>query len=531
MELIRFPAFIIVVFNCFSSVAYVLQDVHLKSLEECGQSGPLGMISGDIQDWQITASSTYPSDWDKGCHERYARLYQPNGLSWCSKYKAPSEWLQVDLGVAAKVTGVMTQGRGDGSEWVTSFMVTYSLDAFNWQYVEDQYGNQRVFEGNSNSHSVKHSYLDQPLLARFIRFQTVHWNQHPSMRVEIVGCQVCKSPIALPPYGKLMASSEKILKNPTSCSADEGFIITSKGWCAKNDNDNQWLMFDVGPPTVVTGIVTKGRGDGGKKHWVTRFRISYSNDTRVWFFYKDASHLDAKEFGGNVDKEMDRVHYLNSPFISRYVRFHPKDWNRHIGLRAGLFGCPFRGQCPPGFMRINENTPCVANIALKKESFISNKRHNKRHIRNQWTHGHASRAVDGDADQSLHSCTMLDNFYVDKPVWMVDLGSQMKISGIMIVTWQGQGEADARTTYRDYVHNLDKLAVYVDSKGGTEQIDQQSKMCGFVSRLNDALFKPRLHIQCVKTLTGRYLYIETWGVPNRWSRLFSVVLCEVMVYE
>lgn len=61
------------------------------------------MISGDIQDWQITASSTYPSEWDKGCHERYARVYQPNGLGWCSKYKSSSEWLQIDLGVAAKV--------------------------------------------------------------------------------------------------------------------------------------------------------------------------------------------------------------------------------------------------------------------------------------------------------------------------------------------------------------------------------------------------------------------------------------------
>lgn len=61
------------------------------------------MISGAIQDWQITASSTYPLEWDKGCHERYGRLYQPNGLGWCAKYKSSSEWLQVDLGVAAKV--------------------------------------------------------------------------------------------------------------------------------------------------------------------------------------------------------------------------------------------------------------------------------------------------------------------------------------------------------------------------------------------------------------------------------------------
>jgi len=60
-------------------------------------------MSGDIQDWQISASSTTPLDWDKGCHERYARLYHGHGRSWCAKYKAPSEWLQIDLGVASKV--------------------------------------------------------------------------------------------------------------------------------------------------------------------------------------------------------------------------------------------------------------------------------------------------------------------------------------------------------------------------------------------------------------------------------------------
>ena len=38
----------------------------------------------------------------------------------------------------------MTQGRGDGYQWVTSYMVSYSLDAFDWDYVSDIYGNQRV---------------------------------------------------------------------------------------------------------------------------------------------------------------------------------------------------------------------------------------------------------------------------------------------------------------------------------------------------------------------------------------------------
>jgi len=38
----------------------------------------------------------------------------------------------------------MTQGRGDGASWVTAFMLSFSLDAYEWQYVDDLYGNQRV---------------------------------------------------------------------------------------------------------------------------------------------------------------------------------------------------------------------------------------------------------------------------------------------------------------------------------------------------------------------------------------------------
>ena len=58
---------------------------------------------------------------------------------------------------------------------------------------------------------------------------------------------------------------------------------------------DQWLQFDIGPATLVTGVVTRGRGDGRRKHWVTRFRLSYTNDTTgVWVYYKDANHLDAK---------------------------------------------------------------------------------------------------------------------------------------------------------------------------------------------------------------------------------------------
>ena len=80
----------------------------------------------------------------------------------------------------------------------------------------------------------------------------------------------------------------------------------------------------------------------------------------------------------------------------------------------------------------------MENVAYHKESWINNKRQFKRHVRTNWLHGQAGRAVDGNFDQALHSCTVLDNFYVDKPIWMVDLGVKRKIAGLIIYTWQGK---------------------------------------------------------------------------------------------
>ncbi|KAJ9589085.1 hypothetical protein L9F63_017630, partial [Diploptera punctata] len=63
-------------------------------------SRPLGLMSGSVHDWQLSASSSYPADRDPECHIKYARLHQPRGRAWCAKYKSPNEWILVDLGVA-----------------------------------------------------------------------------------------------------------------------------------------------------------------------------------------------------------------------------------------------------------------------------------------------------------------------------------------------------------------------------------------------------------------------------------------------
>ena len=79
----------------------------------------------------------------------------------------------------------------------------------------------------------------------------------------------------------------------------------------------------------------------------------------------------------------------------------------------------------------------VANRAFGKSTWVNDKRHSWK----EWRYGHSLLAVDGKLDNSLPNCAIMDNYYVDKPVWMVDLGkSNTKVNGVIVYTWQGAGQ-------------------------------------------------------------------------------------------
>lgn len=77
-----------------------------------------------------------------------------------------NEWILVDLGVSSEVSGIVTQGRSEVDEWVTQFMISYSSDAFQWEFARDIYGNKKVFKGNSDAHTLRHCYLEHPVKGR-----------------------------------------------------------------------------------------------------------------------------------------------------------------------------------------------------------------------------------------------------------------------------------------------------------------------------------------------------------------------------
>ena len=89
------------------------------------------------------------------------------GRAWCPAHAAKNEWLLVDLGVASTISGVVTQGRGNVKEWITHFMISYSLDAYKWEFARDIYGNKKV---------IIHSQL----------FFSMHFK-------EFVKCKICLS--------------------------------------------------------------------------------------------------------------------------------------------------------------------------------------------------------------------------------------------------------------------------------------------------------------------------------------------------
>ena len=90
------------------------------------------MENGDIPDSQILASS----EWDANLAAINSRLnFRAQGKrrgAWGSRKNDLNQWLQVNFVLQATVTEILTQGRSDSNQWVTSFTVSYSNDGLDF---------------------------------------------------------------------------------------------------------------------------------------------------------------------------------------------------------------------------------------------------------------------------------------------------------------------------------------------------------------------------------------------------------------
>lgn len=123
-------------------------------------------------------------------------------------------------------------------------------------------------------------------------------------------------------------------------NARMGSTATFSNWSAALNDQNQWLQVDLGAPSVVRAVGTKGRSRNYDQ-WVTSYRLSTSLDGVKWHMYQQGG-VDVT-FRGNSDRETEVRHTLPSEVTARYLRFHPVTWHGHITMRVEAYGIPAEG--------------------------------------------------------------------------------------------------------------------------------------------------------------------------------------------
>ncbi|EDO48092.1 predicted protein, partial [Nematostella vectensis] len=147
---------------------------------------PLGVQDGRIPDRAFSASSV----WDRNHGASNARLHSVRRGrrtgAWSAKRNRRGEWLQVDVGSRARITGIATQGRQDYNQWVTRYTLKYSNDGIRFRtYIRGRrIVVSVIFRGNRDRNSLKENLFDPPFTARYVRIYPWTWHKHISLRAE-----------------------------------------------------------------------------------------------------------------------------------------------------------------------------------------------------------------------------------------------------------------------------------------------------------------------------------------------------------
>ncbi|XP_027672789.2 coagulation factor V [Falco cherrug] len=310
---------------------------------------PMGLASGVILDSQITASD-HVDYWEP----KLARLHNSGTYNaWSTTVKTEGfPWIQVDFQRQVLLTGIQTQGAKQflKSLYVQKYFIVYSKDKRKWNtFRGDSSSAQKIFEGNSNAYGVKENIIDPPIIARYIRVYPTEAYNRPTLRMELLGCEVdgCSLPLGMEngeiKNTQITASSVKTSWfNTWDASLAR---LNQKGkvnaWRAKLNNKEQWLQIDLLTVKKITAIATQGVKSISAENFVKTYVILYSDQGSEWRSYMDGSSSVAKVFSGNENSNGHVKHFFNPPILSRFIRIVPRTWYHGIGLRVELYGCDF----------------------------------------------------------------------------------------------------------------------------------------------------------------------------------------------
>ncbi|KAM7083206.1 discoidin, CUB and LCCL domain-containing protein 1-like isoform 2-T2 [Ciconia maguari] len=90
--------------------------------------------------------------------------------------------------------GIITKGSSEQYDYyVTSYQVSSSRDGKNWRPYRGSGGQEdKVFEGNADSHGEVSNAFIPPIVARYVRIMPQSWHQRVALKVALVGCQLAR---------------------------------------------------------------------------------------------------------------------------------------------------------------------------------------------------------------------------------------------------------------------------------------------------------------------------------------------------
>uniref|UniRef100_A0A669DMY6 Neuropilin n=1 Tax=Oreochromis niloticus TaxID=8128 RepID=A0A669DMY6_ORENI len=198
-------------------------EVYGCKISEYPCSGMLGMVSGLINDNQITASSHTDRSW---VPENARLLTSRTGWTLLPQPQPfTNEWLQVDLGEEKLVRGLIIQGgkHRENKVFMKKFRLGYSNNGSDWRMVLDTSGNRpKIFEGNSN-YDTPELRTVEPLLTRFVRIYPERATPAGmGLRLELLGCEI-EAP-TLPPTTAIPSTtpSDECDDDQASCHSGTG---------------------------------------------------------------------------------------------------------------------------------------------------------------------------------------------------------------------------------------------------------------------------------------------------------------------
>uniref|UniRef100_A0A3Q3LWY6 Neuropilin n=1 Tax=Mastacembelus armatus TaxID=205130 RepID=A0A3Q3LWY6_9TELE len=287
-------------------------------------SGMLGMVSGQISDVQISASSYA----DRGWVAENARLLTGRSGWTGLQTKQPfrNEWLQVDLGQDRLVSGVVIQGgkHRDKNVFMKRFKVGHSLDGEDWTIVkEDNTTRPKIFFGNQN-HDTPELRSMGPLVTRFIRIYPERaTTEGLGLRLELLGCELDEVCRFLRCHFLVVAAYLWF-----ACNFEYSSFC---GWTRETGTGAEWLTQSNGAPTIYRGPTHDHTGRLGN------------------FIYLQLTDTDtSSKTAEDVDEEVKVARLASQPIMEPDADLCMSFWYHMFGEHTGALHIKQRKEAEGG---------------------------------------------------------------------------------------------------------------------------------------------------------------------------------------